>query len=106
MKSREAHVLPASEYYNFSPSALAKETLLHVLCVGDFQYAPGYDLRRSSFDSLLVEVILQGQVNIETEDESLTAHAGQVVTLDCTRPHRYYSSAGYRALWVLSLIHI
>ena len=40
MKSRERFVLPSSEYYNFSPSALSREYLLHVLCVGDFCYAP------------------------------------------------------------------
>lgn len=100
MRSLEQHVLPSSEYYNFSPSALAREHLLHVLCVGDFQYAAGYDLQRTSFDSFLLEVILEGRVNIETEGENLSAHAGQVVLIDCTKPHRYYSDTGWHALWV------
>lgn len=76
MKSRERFVLPSSEYYNFSPSALSREYLLHVLCVGDFCYAPGYDLQRNSFDSFLMEVILEGSVQIETEGEHFTARAG------------------------------
>lgn len=100
MKSLEPHVLPTSEYYNFSPSALAREHLLHVLCAGDFRYAPGYDLSRTSFDSFLLEIILEGRVNIETEGEAFTAHAGQAVLIDCTRPHRYYSTSGWHALWV------
>lgn len=99
MKSRERFVLPSSEYYNFSPSALSREYLLHVLCVGDFCYAPGYDLQRNSFDSFLMEVILEGSVQIETEGEHFTARAGQVAIMDCNKPHRYFSDAGWHALW-------
>lgn len=115
MKSRERHVLAASEYYNFSPSELAREHWLYVLCAGDFHYQAGYDLYRQSFDGLLLEIILDGQVQIETEGETLTAHAGQVVLIDCTKPHRYCSATGWHALWVhlegapargyMSLIH-
>lgn len=100
MLSHENLVLPPSTYYNFCPSSLAKEAFLHVMCIGDFHYAAGYNLFRTSFDSFLLEIILEGSVNIETEGELLTAHAGQVVLLDCYKPHRYYSDTGWHALWV------
>ena len=100
MKSLETHVLPASEYYNFAPSALAREHLLYVVCVGDFHYEAGYDLNRASFDRFLMEIILDGRVNIETEGELLAAHAGQVVLIDSSKPHRYHSDTGWHALWV------
>ena len=100
MKSLEPYVSPSSVYYNFSPSLLAREHLLHVVCAGDFIYAPGYELTRSSFDSYLVEIILEGRVNIETEGERLTARAGQAVLIDCNKPHRYHSDTGWHALWV------
>ncbi len=96
----EAFVSPTSEYYNFTPSALAREHLLHVLCVGDFLYEAGYSLQRGAFDGLLLEIILDGQVNIETEGEIFTARAGQVVLIDSTLPHRYETLTGWRALWV------
>lgn len=115
MKSLERHVASGSEYYNFSPSALAKEHLLHISCVGDFRYEAGYELHRTSFDGLLLEVILDGRVKIETGDEMLVARAGQVVLIDCSLPHRYSTENGWRALWVhldgpaargyMSLIH-
>ena len=100
MKSLEPHVCPASVYYNFSPSLLAREHLLYVVCAGDFTYAPGYELTRSSFDSYLMEIILEGRVNIETEGDRLTARAGQAVLIDCNKPHRYHSDTGWHALWV------
>lgn len=100
MKSLEPYVSPTSVYYNFSPSLLAREHLLYVVCAGDFTYAPGYELTRSSFDSYLMEIILEGRVNIETEGERLTARAGQAVLIDCNKPHRYHSDTGWHALWV------
>ncbi|MGN0778314.1 MAG: AraC family transcriptional regulator [Aristaeellaceae bacterium] len=100
MRSLEPYVREDSAYYNFSPSLLAREHLLYVLCVGDFTYAPGYALSRTSFDSYLMEIILEGQVEIETEGEHLTAHAGQAVLIDCNKPHRYQSDTGWHALWV------
>ena len=50
MKSLEPYVSPSSVYYNFSPSLLAREHLLYVVCAGDFTYAPGDELNRTSFD--------------------------------------------------------
>ena len=100
MRSLEPYVSPTSVYYNFSPSLLAREHLLYVVCAGDFTYAPGYELTRSSFDSYLMEIILEGRVNIETEGERLTARAGQAVLIDCNKPHRYHSDTGWHALWV------
>ena len=100
MRSLEPYVSPTSVYYNFSPSLLAREHLLYVVCAGDFTYAPGYELTRSSFDSYLMEIILEGRVNIETEGERLTARAGQAVLIDCNKPHRYHPDTGWHALWV------
>ena len=100
MRSLEPYVSPTSVYYNFSPSLLAREHLLYVVCAGDFTYVPGYELSRSSFDSYLMEIILEGRVNIETEGERLTARAGQAVLIDCNKPHRYHSDTGWHALWV------
>lgn len=100
MRSLEPYVSPTSVYYNFSPSLLAREHLLYVVCAGDFTYARGYELSRSSFDSYLMEIILEGRVNIETEGERLTARAGQAVLIDCNKPHRYHSDTGWHALWV------
>lgn len=67
---------------------------------GDFFYEAGYDLTRTSFDSFLLEIILDGRMHFETEGEALSAGAGQAVIIDCTKHHRYHTDTGCRALWV------
>lgn len=99
MKSREKHVAAASNYYNYSSSVNARETLLYLKSTGYFIYEPGYDLYRSAFDSFLLEVILDGKVMIETEGETFEATTGYVALVDCYKPHRYYSDVGWNALW-------
>lgn len=100
MRSLESHVREDSVYYNYSPSAIARDYLLYPICVGDFVYAPGYDLRRTTFSSFLLEIILEGCVTIETGGRTFRAQAGQVVLIDCHQPHRYFSDQGWHALWV------
>lgn len=100
MKPREKHVTADSNYYNYTSSVNACQTLLYLKCTGDFQYEPGYDLYRSSFDSYLLEILLEGSAILETQGKRFKAEAGQVVLLDCYKPHRYYTRTGFRALWV------
>lgn len=100
MKSKEPGVLPSSEYYAFVPSANAYQYLLYPLLCGVFQYKPGYDLSRECFDSFLLEVILEGQVLVETMGRMYTARQNDVVLIDCYEKHRYRSDTGWKAAWI------
>lgn len=100
MLSCEPFVSPDSHYYNYTPSTYAKSCLLYVKCIGLFSYRPGYVLERTSFDSFLLEVILDGAVTIETDGQTLTAGKGSIIFMDCYKPHRYYSEKGWKALWL------
>ena len=99
MRPYETRVLPSSEYFAYTPSANAREYLLHLLMVGRFHYEAGYDLVREFYDSFLIEVILEGSVCIETEGRSFTAYKNDVVLIDCYQRHRYYSDTGWKAIW-------
>jgi len=100
MKSLEAHVLPSSEYFIYTPSSNTRDFLLHPLICGIYHYEGGYDLVRQSYDSFLLEVILEGQVTIETEGKTLLAQQNNVVLIDCYGHHRYYSDIGWKAVWI------
>lgn len=100
MKSREKFVTASSNYYNYASSVTAKESFLYLNSTGKFTYEPGYSMERNSFDSFLLEIILDGNAVIETENESYLARKNDVVLLDCYQWHRYHSETGWQALWV------
>ena len=62
MFSCEPLVAPGSRYYNYAAGALARSSLLCLQCIGLFTYLPGYQLTRRSYDSFLLEVILDGEL--------------------------------------------
>ena len=100
MRPAEPLITGDSGYYNYEPSKGARDYWLYPLCAGDFTYLPGYHLERAAFDSWLLEVILSGEAEIESEGKSFHARAGDAVLLDCHKPHGYGSATGWRALWV------
>ncbi len=100
MKSHEPFVHINSDYYSHSPSVVAQKMFFYPICVGDFIYEPGYYLSRDHYDSFLVEIIKSGTLMLEIDGKAYPVREGQVVLLDCYKPHKYYSSTGWEALWV------
>lgn len=100
MKPREAGLSADSEYFNHSPSVAARQSLLYPLCVGRFGYRPGYALRRTAFDSFLLEIVQEGSADFSCGDTHFMAQRGDAVLLDCYAPHSYRSEAGWQALWL------
>ena len=99
MRPAEPLITQDSSYYNYVPSKGARDYWLYPLCAGDFTYLPGYHLERANYDSWLLEVILEGSADIESEGRVFRAQAGDAVLLDCHKPHGYRSFSGWRALW-------
>ena len=100
MFSCEPLVAPGSRYYNYAAGAPARASLLCLQCIGFFTYLPGYQLARRSYDSFLLEVILDGELEGESDGKPFRAVQGNAVLLDCYCPHRYTSATGWQALWV------
>ena len=100
MRSQEAKVSPASDYYVYAPSALAARLYLYPTSVGYFYYEAGYWIRRNRFDSFLIMYISKGNCHITIPGKKLTARAGQFVLLDCYQPHSYGSAGSWDALWL------
>lgn len=100
MRSQESKVSPLSDYYVYTPSALARKLYLYPLSVGYFIYEPGYFIRRNSFDSFLIMYISKGTVDVLYEERSFRVDAGNFLLLDCYRPHQYGSSDAWEASWL------
>lgn len=100
MRSQEAKVSPASDYYVYAPSALAARLYLYPTSVGYFYYEAGYRIRRNRFDSFLIMYISKGTCSISIPEKSFMARTGQFVLLDCYQPHSYGSPKPWDALWL------
>lgn len=100
MRSQEAKIAPASDYYVYAPSALAARLYFYPTSVGYFYYEAGYRIRRNRFDSFLIMYIAKGSCTVSIPGKTFTAGAGQFVLLDCYQPHSYGSPEPWDALWL------
>lgn len=99
MKSCEQYIDTSSDYYNYTPSLDAQKTFLYPICTGHFIYEAGYHQLRNSFNSFLLMYVLQGELEVRTEDHSEIVGANHFIALDCYRLHGYRTSKGWEALW-------
>lgn len=88
-----------SDYYVYSPSAVAQKIFFYPICTGHFIYKPHYRLRRDSYDSFLVMYIQSGELTVECARKRERAGAGDFVLIDCYKSHGYYSEYGCESLW-------
>lgn len=100
MRSTEPGVLENSDYYLYTPSTQAARTFFYPVCTGYFRYAPGYCLKRNSYDSFLIMYIKKGCCTVRLGNQTHTAREGQIVVLDCYKPHSYYTDSGWESLWL------
>lgn len=100
MHSTETHIYALSDYYVYTPSALARRLYLYPICVGHFYYEPDYQLARTSYDSFLLMYIIKGNCMIEANGQNVSAGNGDIVLIDCYEPHKYGSNDPWEALWI------
>lgn len=100
MWAKELKVNPSSDYYVYSKSALASRLYFYPICIGYFQYEPGYKISRKNYDSFLVMCITKGSCQIEASGQKFIAKAGTCVLIDCYEPHAYGSDTKWEASWM------
>ena len=100
MRSQERYVRKDSDYYIHTPGSLASNLFLYPSIVGHFTYEPGYRLSRDSFDSFLCIYVKHGSGTIRSGGESYDVSKGQIVFLDCYRPHAYEVSQTWDTMWM------
>lgn len=100
MLTLEPHVSGDSDYYVYTPSALARTLFFYPVCTGYFTYEPGYFLKRDSYDSFLVMLVTKGECTVTLNEVQIEAGPGDVVFLDCYAPHQYESRTGYESYWL------
>ena len=100
MQPKVPGISPVSEYHTHTPGRLAGKLYFYPLCSGYYKYGPGYFITRTSYDSFLIMYLTKGSCEVEAEGQHFEAKAGQIVLLDCYRPHRYGSRESWEASWL------
>jgi AraC family transcriptional regulator len=100
LKSCEEHLSRESEYYMYSASVTARRTFFYPLCAGHFFYEPGYSQHRNSYDSFQLMYVNRGTMLLDTNGYVQNVGAGNMILIDCYRPHGYSTSEGWEAVWL------
>lgn len=100
MKSCEPFINQNSNYYNYTPSLIGKNTFFYPIALGNFYYEAGYQLSRDSFDSFLLIYIKSGVLNGTANGQQFWGNADCFVLLDCYKPHSYCAPRDCECLWL------
>lgn len=100
MQSVDPGVLSHSYCFSYTPSELAKKLYYYPVWCGHYFCNADYFMKRKSYPYLLILYVINGRFNLEYEGLTLTAHAGEVIFIDCQKSHYYYASEGLEFLYI------
>ncbi len=91
-------VLEQSKLY-FYPAGQS-EALFRPLSAGHFFCTDQYIVERENFQSILVLLVVDGDISFVKGEKEYTACAGETALIDCYEPHCYYAKNKLEAYWV------
>ena len=102
--SFEVDISPESQWLTVTPSAEARNGLIHVQELGDFYAGQKYYTRRKNLPSYLIKYALSGEGLLEYSGSEQAVRSGQLFFIDCIEPQYYRTAAGTDA-WHIMWIH-
>ena len=96
---RETDIREKEGIFVHTPSPFAKENLYYVQLEALYTCGPKYDVQRTGLEAFLLFYIREGEMFFSYEGHNFTARGGDVVFLDCRRPHRYRALTRVRFYW-------
>ncbi len=100
MHSSEGGVHPDSEYFLHTPGEKAKSLFFYPVVIGKYDYLAGYRLVRSRYDSFLILLVEEGEMELTLGGPAMTVPAGSIALIDCYVPHEYGTKNGASTLWL------
>lgn len=96
---KETDILEREGIYVHTPSPFTRENLYYVLLEAFYTCGPQYEVRRTGPESFLLFYIREGELLFEYEKRVFIARSGDVVLLDCRRPHHYQALTLTQFYW-------
>lgn len=100
MKSVDPGILPQSICFSFTPSDLARKLYFYPTWCGHYYCTDNYFMKRNTYPPLLIVFIREGKMHVEYENQCFDAQKGDVVLLDCSKPHYYHAYNGLEFLYM------
>ena len=100
MKSVDPGILSQSICFSFTPSELAQKLYFYPTWCGHYFCTQNYFMKRKTYPPLLIVFIRDGKLHVEYEGQSFDAEKGDVVLLDCSKPHYYHAYDGLDFLYM------
>ena len=101
MKPNDHGIIENSECFSFLPSEIAETgKLYHLSWIGHYFCSSRYYKERDYFPDALLMYIRNGEMEIRYEGEEYTATSGDIVLLNCQKPHYYHAKAGLEFLYI------
>ena len=86
----------------YTPSAFARECLLHLQEAGSLRAAKPHTSSRNGLPSYLLFLVVSGSGSLRCDGQELLLRAGDCVFLDCSKAYSHTTS---RNLWELKWVH-
>lgn len=100
MKSVDTGILNQSICFAFSPPQLAKELYFYMTWCGHYHCTSKYFKKRDSYPPILVLYIREGSLRVEHYGRTFDANKGDVVLIDCRKPHYYHAENGLEFVYM------
>ena len=95
----ESDIQEKDGMYVHMPSPFAKKHLFYVQLEAFYTCGPQYAVQRTGLEAYLLFFIREGELLFTYEGRTFVARAGDVVLLDCRRPHYYRALVQTRFYW-------
>lgn len=91
MICKERGVSGQSQYFFFSPSDSFLEHNYGIINCGHFYCSFGYQVRREEGNAFPLFILINaGELHLNYENEHYVGKKGNILLIDCSKPHRYY----------------
>lgn len=89
-----------SSIYFYTASPNVKKMLYYPIAAGEFYCTEDYHVKREHYDSVLVLCVLEGSMSLLQDGNEWTAHAGELLLVDCYERHEYFSGSDAHTIWL------
>ena len=95
----EPGIIHKNGIYFHSASAFAQQHLFYGLWGAEYICNAPYRVNRKSLNAFLLFFINTGELHFEYRGQKFTAHANDIVLIDCNHPHCYYATESVHFYW-------